>query len=170
MAQGGARAGDDKEEGLGNGGGGRGAGRDLFRVPQRPCPRLAGSCFLCLVDVVPVKNEDGAVIMFILNFEVVMEKDMVGSPVRDTNHRGPPSSWLAPGECSRALRSLSRGLEAPQGQCSAGRGTGGYSFQRLGREHQGYGPVPSGLGWTDEWGDGLSLDSQVLGTGLYLVS
>ncbi|KAK2096880.1 hypothetical protein P7K49_025914 [Saguinus oedipus] len=42
------------------------------------------------------KNEDGAVIMFILNFEVVMEKDMVGSPAHDTNHRGPPTSWLAP--------------------------------------------------------------------------
>uniref|UniRef100_A0A8D0MNS1 Voltage-gated inwardly rectifying potassium channel KCNH2 n=1 Tax=Sus scrofa TaxID=9823 RepID=A0A8D0MNS1_PIG len=59
--------------------------------------RKDGSCFLCLVDVVPVKNEDGAVIMFILNFEVVMEKDMVGSPARDTNHRAPPTSWLAPG-------------------------------------------------------------------------
>ncbi|XP_007469933.1 PREDICTED: potassium voltage-gated channel subfamily H member 2 [Lipotes vexillifer] len=59
--------------------------------------RKDGSCFLCLVDVVPVKNEDGAVIMFILNFEVVMEKGMVGSPDRDTNHRAPPTSWLAPG-------------------------------------------------------------------------
>ncbi|KAI5153865.1 Potassium Voltage-Gated Channel Subfamily H Member 2 [Manis pentadactyla] len=59
--------------------------------------RKDGSCFLCLVDVVPVKNEDGAVIMFILNFEVVMEKDMVGSPAHDANHRGPPASWLAPG-------------------------------------------------------------------------
>uniref|UniRef100_A0A8C4ZUM6 Voltage-gated inwardly rectifying potassium channel KCNH2 n=1 Tax=Gadus morhua TaxID=8049 RepID=A0A8C4ZUM6_GADMO len=28
-----------------------------------------GQCFLCLVDVVPVKNEDGLVIMFILNFD-----------------------------------------------------------------------------------------------------
>lgn len=63
-------------------------------------PHSTGSCFLCLVDVVPVKNEDGAVIMFILNFEVVMEKDMVGSPAHDTNHRGPPTSWLAPGKCS----------------------------------------------------------------------
>ncbi|KAF7462004.1 Hypothetical predicted protein [Marmota monax] len=35
--------------------------------------------------------------MFILNFEVVMEKDLVGSPARDTNHRGPTTSWLAPG-------------------------------------------------------------------------
>ncbi|XP_070629844.1 voltage-gated inwardly rectifying potassium channel KCNH6 isoform X5 [Bos indicus] len=31
--------------------------------------RKDASCFRCLVDVVPVKNEDGAVIMFILNFE-----------------------------------------------------------------------------------------------------
>lgn len=69
--------------------------------------RSAGSCFLCLVDVVPVKNEDGAVIMFILNFEVVMEKDLVGSPAHDTNHRGPPTSWLAPGKCNPTLRSLS---------------------------------------------------------------
>lgn len=53
------------------------------------------------MDVVPVKNEDGAVIMFILNFEVVMEKDMVGSPAHDINHRGPPTSWLAPGKCGR---------------------------------------------------------------------
>ncbi|XP_036086571.1 potassium voltage-gated channel subfamily H member 2 isoform X5 [Rousettus aegyptiacus] len=59
--------------------------------------RKDGSCFLCLVDVVPVKNEDGAVIMFILNFEVVMEKDMVGPPALDTNHRGPPTGWLASG-------------------------------------------------------------------------
>ncbi|CAO2603598.1 Potassium voltage-gated channel subfamily H member 6 [Lemmus lemmus] len=63
--------------------------------------RKDGSCFLCLVDVVPVKNEDGAVIMFILNFEVVMEKDMVGSPARDTNHRGAPTGWLASGKCSQ---------------------------------------------------------------------
>lgn len=31
--------------------------------------RKDASSFRCLVDVVPVKNEDGAVIMFILNFE-----------------------------------------------------------------------------------------------------
>uniref|UniRef100_A0A7N4P2S5 Voltage-gated inwardly rectifying potassium channel KCNH2 n=1 Tax=Sarcophilus harrisii TaxID=9305 RepID=A0A7N4P2S5_SARHA len=59
--------------------------------------RKDGSCFLCLVDVVPVKNEDGAVIMFILNFEVVMETELAGSLAHDTNHRGPPTSWLAPG-------------------------------------------------------------------------
>lgn len=66
---------------------------------------LAGSCFLCLVDVVPVKNEDGAVIMFILNFEVVMEKDMAGSPAHDTNHRGPSTSWLASGKSDSRVSS-----------------------------------------------------------------
>uniref|UniRef100_A0A4W6BW12 Voltage-gated inwardly rectifying potassium channel KCNH2 n=1 Tax=Lates calcarifer TaxID=8187 RepID=A0A4W6BW12_LATCA len=33
--------------------------------------RKDGQCILCMVDVVPVKNEDGVVIMFILNFEVM---------------------------------------------------------------------------------------------------
>uniref|UniRef100_A0A8D2J8E7 Voltage-gated inwardly rectifying potassium channel KCNH2 n=1 Tax=Varanus komodoensis TaxID=61221 RepID=A0A8D2J8E7_VARKO len=42
--------------------------------------RKDGSCFLCLVDVVPVKNEDGAVIMFILNFDVVMDRGLLSSP------------------------------------------------------------------------------------------
>lgn len=92
---------------VGHGGGRSGQAPSGFCPPTErpPChsshvPYSAGSCFLCLVDVVPVKNEDGAVIMFILNFEVVMEKDMVGSPARDTNHCGAPTSWLAPGKCS----------------------------------------------------------------------
>ncbi|XP_072269178.1 voltage-gated inwardly rectifying potassium channel KCNH2 isoform X2 [Pyxicephalus adspersus] len=58
--------------------------------------RKDGSCFLCLVDVVPVKNEDGAVIMFILNFEVVMEKDHLTSPNKNTNHRV-QSHWFPAG-------------------------------------------------------------------------
>ncbi|KAM8967649.1 voltage-gated inwardly rectifying potassium channel KCNH2 isoform 2-T2 [Pelodytes ibericus] len=58
--------------------------------------RKDGSCFLCIVDVVPVKNEDGAVIMFILNFEVVMEKDLLTSPKKDSNHRV-QSHWFPPG-------------------------------------------------------------------------
>uniref|UniRef100_A0ACB8FWI6 Uncharacterized protein n=1 Tax=Sphaerodactylus townsendi TaxID=933632 RepID=A0ACB8FWI6_9SAUR len=57
-------------------------------------PEGRGSCFLCLVDVVPVKNEDGAVIMFILNFEVVMERDLLTSPVKNTNHWVSPAAWL----------------------------------------------------------------------------
>ncbi|XP_012588556.1 PREDICTED: potassium voltage-gated channel subfamily H member 6 isoform X2 [Condylura cristata] len=42
--------------------------RQKPNVPTGSVPSLASS-FRCLVDVVPVKNEDGAVIMFILNFE-----------------------------------------------------------------------------------------------------
>lgn len=86
---------------------------------------MAGSCFLCLVDVVPVKNEDGAVIMFILNFEVVMEKDLVGSPARDTNHRSPPTSWLAPGMCSCGVhRVRPRTPRSLQGRYLVGREEG----------------------------------------------
>uniref|UniRef100_A0A3Q2WZH8 Cyclic nucleotide-binding domain-containing protein n=1 Tax=Haplochromis burtoni TaxID=8153 RepID=A0A3Q2WZH8_HAPBU len=33
-------------------------------------------CILCMVDVVPVKNEDGVVIMFILNFEVMTDESL----------------------------------------------------------------------------------------------
>uniref|UniRef100_A0A663DND5 Voltage-gated inwardly rectifying potassium channel KCNH2 n=1 Tax=Aquila chrysaetos chrysaetos TaxID=223781 RepID=A0A663DND5_AQUCH len=55
--------------------------------------RKDGSCFLCLVDVVPVKNEDGAVIMFILNFEVVMEKEPSS---RCRRSRPTPSSSTSP--------------------------------------------------------------------------
>ncbi|XP_066847151.1 potassium voltage-gated channel subfamily H member 2 isoform X3 [Anser cygnoides] len=65
--------------------------------------RKDGSCFLCLVDVVPVKNEDGAVIMFILNFEVVMEKERPGSPDADTNHWVTPASWFPTGR-SKSFR------------------------------------------------------------------
>ncbi|XP_071890159.1 voltage-gated inwardly rectifying potassium channel KCNH2 isoform X1 [Anas platyrhynchos] len=65
--------------------------------------RKDGSCFLCLVDVVPVKNEDGAVIMFILNFEVVMEKERPGSPDADTNHWVTPASWFPAGR-SKSFR------------------------------------------------------------------
>ncbi|CAH2281646.1 potassium voltage-gated channel subfamily H member 2 [Pelobates cultripes] len=61
-----------------------------------PPPAIGGSCFLCMVDVVPVKNEDGAVIMFILNFEVVMEKEQLSSPKKDSNHKV-QSHWFPPG-------------------------------------------------------------------------
>ncbi|XP_072184170.1 LOW QUALITY PROTEIN: voltage-gated inwardly rectifying potassium channel KCNH2 [Excalfactoria chinensis] len=65
--------------------------------------RKDGSCFLCLVDVVPVKNEDGAVIMFILNFEAVMESEGPRSPPRDTNHWVTPGAWIPAGR-SRSFR------------------------------------------------------------------
>uniref|UniRef100_A0A665VM86 Voltage-gated inwardly rectifying potassium channel KCNH2 n=1 Tax=Echeneis naucrates TaxID=173247 RepID=A0A665VM86_ECHNA len=56
--------------------------------------RKDGQCLLCMVDVVPVKNEDGVVIMFILNFEVMTE-DTLQDHKRELNHRLP--AWLVTG-------------------------------------------------------------------------
>ncbi|XP_077412643.1 voltage-gated inwardly rectifying potassium channel KCNH6-like isoform X2 [Vanacampus margaritifer] len=43
-----------------------------------------GVCFHCLIDVVPVKNEDGQVIMFILNFELPADiRPTDSSPARE---------------------------------------------------------------------------------------
>ncbi|NWV85625.1 KCNH6 protein, partial [Dasyornis broadbenti] len=44
------------------------------------------SCFRCLVDVVPVKNEEGVVIMFILNFEDLAQL-IAKSTGRSLHHR-----------------------------------------------------------------------------------
>ncbi|XP_056869093.1 potassium voltage-gated channel subfamily H member 2 isoform X3 [Takifugu flavidus] len=53
-----------------------------------------GHCFLSMVDVVPVKNEEGLVIMFILNFEVMTEG--TGQDHKEElNHRLP--TWLVTG-------------------------------------------------------------------------
>nr|XP_020475083.1 potassium voltage-gated channel subfamily H member 2-like isoform X2 [Monopterus albus] len=53
-----------------------------------------GQCLLCMVDVVPVKNEDGVVIMFILNFEVMTE-EALRYRKQELNHRLP--TWLVTG-------------------------------------------------------------------------
>ncbi|XP_074477387.1 voltage-gated inwardly rectifying potassium channel KCNH2 isoform X2 [Sebastes fasciatus] len=55
--------------------------------------RKDGQCFLCMVDVVPVKNEDGVVIMLILNFEGMT--DDTPELKQELNHRLP--SWLVTG-------------------------------------------------------------------------
>uniref|UniRef100_H3C3A5 Voltage-gated inwardly rectifying potassium channel KCNH2 n=1 Tax=Tetraodon nigroviridis TaxID=99883 RepID=H3C3A5_TETNG len=45
-----------------------------------------GVCFYCVIDVVPVKNEDGLVIMFILTFELPNDRrSPSGSPTRELN-------------------------------------------------------------------------------------
>ncbi|XP_061925656.1 potassium voltage-gated channel subfamily H member 6-like [Entelurus aequoreus] len=45
-----------------------------------------GVCLPCLIDVVPVKNEDGLVIMFILNFDLATDpRSMDSSPTRELN-------------------------------------------------------------------------------------
>uniref|UniRef100_A0A8C5IYV4 PAC domain-containing protein n=1 Tax=Junco hyemalis TaxID=40217 RepID=A0A8C5IYV4_JUNHY len=64
--------------------------------------RKDGSSFPCLVDVVPVKNEDGTVIMFILNFEAVREPEPGETPTPSTNHWCDPA--LSPAGRSRSLR------------------------------------------------------------------
>ncbi|KAM9712577.1 voltage-gated inwardly rectifying potassium channel KCNH2 isoform 2-T2 [Menidia menidia] len=48
-----------------------------------------------MVDVVPVKNEDGLVIMFILNFEVMTEDTLTQEHKQELNHRLP--TWLVTG-------------------------------------------------------------------------
>ncbi|XP_023660446.2 voltage-gated inwardly rectifying potassium channel KCNH2 isoform X1 [Paramormyrops kingsleyae] len=63
--------------------------------------RKDGVCFLCTVDVVPVKNEDGMVIMFILNFEVMSEEKRSESS-RELNHKL-SIPWLSAGR-SRGFR------------------------------------------------------------------
>ncbi|KAF3703313.1 Potassium voltage-gated channel subfamily H member 2 [Channa argus] len=55
---------------------------------------VSGQCLLCMVDVVPVKNEDGLVIMFILNFEVMTE-EILRNRKQELNHRLP--TWLVTG-------------------------------------------------------------------------
>lgn len=44
-----------------------------------------------------MKNEDGAVIMFILNFEVVMDRALLTSSAKNTNHWVSPAAWLPTG-------------------------------------------------------------------------
>ncbi|XP_072547965.1 potassium voltage-gated channel subfamily H member 2a [Salminus brasiliensis] len=63
--------------------------------------RKDGVCFPCLVDVVPVKNEDGMVIMFILNFELPDQQDKVvnSSPLKQRNIKL-PIPWFSKA-CSR---------------------------------------------------------------------
>uniref|UniRef100_U3J3A0 Potassium voltage-gated channel subfamily H member 6 n=1 Tax=Anas platyrhynchos platyrhynchos TaxID=8840 RepID=U3J3A0_ANAPP len=51
------------------------------------------SCFRCLVDVVPVKNEDGVVIMFILNFEDLAQ--LIAKSAGRSLHQRLSQSWRA---------------------------------------------------------------------------
>ncbi|KAK1160345.1 potassium voltage-gated channel subfamily H member 6-like [Acipenser oxyrinchus oxyrinchus] len=58
-----------------------------------------GACLPCLVDVVPVKNEEGAVIMFILNFEVLQGRSASKGGLRHKLEQ----SWIRAGQ-NRRLR------------------------------------------------------------------
>ncbi|XP_028674224.2 potassium voltage-gated channel subfamily H member 6a [Erpetoichthys calabaricus] len=58
-----------------------------------------GTCLPCLVDVVPVKNEEGAVIMFILNFQDLHPSSGRKGGLRHRMHQ----SWIRAGQ-SRCMR------------------------------------------------------------------
>lgn len=59
---------------------------------------VAGVCFYCVIDVVPVKNEDGLVIMFILTFELKNDRrSPSSSPTRELN-RVLRIPWLSVGK------------------------------------------------------------------------
>ncbi|XP_041804802.1 potassium voltage-gated channel subfamily H member 2-like [Chelmon rostratus] len=76
-----------------------------------------GVCFNCVIDVVPVKNEDSLVIMFILNFELPTDpRPTNSSPARELNSalRIP---WLTLARRQR-LRLLLRSLSPTMGVLS----------------------------------------------------
>ncbi|XP_029300297.1 LOW QUALITY PROTEIN: potassium voltage-gated channel subfamily H member 7-like [Cottoperca gobio] len=50
--------------------------------------RKDGSNFLCVTHVIPVKNEEGVVMMFILNFDYILEEDSSDS-LEKLNHTSP---------------------------------------------------------------------------------
>uniref|UniRef100_G3PNZ8 Voltage-gated inwardly rectifying potassium channel KCNH2 n=1 Tax=Gasterosteus aculeatus aculeatus TaxID=481459 RepID=G3PNZ8_GASAC len=69
-----------------------------------------GECFHCAIDVVPVKNEDGLVIMFILNFELPTDpRPANSSPAKELN-RVLQIPWLTlgmfhgPSQMTRSLQ------------------------------------------------------------------
>lgn len=47
-----------------------------------------GACRPCLVDVVPVKNEEGVVIMFILDFQELIDRSLKNSGLRQRVAQG----------------------------------------------------------------------------------
>uniref|UniRef100_A0AAZ3R4P1 Voltage-gated inwardly rectifying potassium channel KCNH2 n=1 Tax=Oncorhynchus tshawytscha TaxID=74940 RepID=A0AAZ3R4P1_ONCTS len=76
--------------------------------------RKDGVCFLCLVDVVPVKNEDGLVIMFILNFEVMSDNKQ---PNQNLNHKlplGRPRGFKLRLPSRRSLSNSKASLDDPE--------------------------------------------------------
>lgn len=80
--------------------------------PPRACLCLAASCFRCLVDVVPVKNEEGVVIMFILNFEDLAQ--VIAKSGNRSLHRRLSQSWRG-GGCHRGWWGQREGGAASSG-------------------------------------------------------
>uniref|UniRef100_A0AAQ6A3N4 Voltage-gated inwardly rectifying potassium channel KCNH2 n=1 Tax=Amphiprion ocellaris TaxID=80972 RepID=A0AAQ6A3N4_AMPOC len=75
-----------------------------------------GVCFHCVIDVVPVKNEDGLVIMFILNFELLTDGRPANSSLAEEHNRVLHIPWLTLARRQRLcplLRSLSPTMSVP---------------------------------------------------------
>lgn len=51
-------------------------------------PVFKGTCRPCTVDVVPVKNEEGVVIMFILDFQELIDRSLAKSGLRQRVAQG----------------------------------------------------------------------------------
>lgn len=49
---------------------------------------LLDSNFLCATHIIPVKNEEGVVMMFILNFDYILDEDSSDS-LEKLNHTSP---------------------------------------------------------------------------------
>ena len=45
-------------------------------------PLPLGSTFICNTHIIPVKNQEGVAMMFIINFEYVTDEDSAASPER----------------------------------------------------------------------------------------
>lgn len=63
----------------------------------------AGTCRPCLIDVVPVKKAEGQVIMFILNFQEIIDPSLKKPGLRQRVAQG----WVWAGQCGSVCVILS---------------------------------------------------------------
>uniref|UniRef100_A0A3B4XUY3 Voltage-gated inwardly rectifying potassium channel KCNH2 n=1 Tax=Seriola lalandi dorsalis TaxID=1841481 RepID=A0A3B4XUY3_SERLL len=94
--------------------------------------RKDGQCFLCMVDVVPVKNEDGVVIMFILNFEV-MSEDTLQDHKQELNHPRLVGPFTQSSPCVAPHHRLSLNPDASGSNCSLSHSRSRESFHSMRR-------------------------------------
>lgn len=86
---------------------GRKPGPQSFCSPPRSAS-LTGSDFQCNTHIIPVKNEEGVVMMFILNFEYVVDEESDNSTekISQTSPTKSDQSEYLKGSSSRTMRIL----------------------------------------------------------------